>query len=87
VITVEPAWAPSSWNVAFAAGTVAHAFAQFGGAYGNSRSASAAFSGLRAQVQAPPTAMSDGGYLRNSVQLRVLDSGGAGLYRWMFARC
>ena len=87
VITVEPAWAPSSWNVAFAAGTVAHAFAQFGGVYAGSRSASAAFSGLRAQVQAPPTAMSDGGYLRNSVQLRVLDSGGAGLYRWMFGRC
>lgn len=87
VVSVEFAWAPGTWNAAFSAGTVGVIVAQCGGAYGSSRGNSAGFSALRAQVQSAPKAVSDGGYMRNAVEFRVLGSGGAGLRRWEFARC
>lgn len=87
VITVEPAWAPGTWNAAFAAGTVGEVLCQIGGRYTSGRPNAFAMHGLRAQIMAPPTNSDDGGYLRESVQIKVLGSGADAARRWEFARC
>lgn len=88
VLTIAPAWAPAVWTAAFAAGTIGEVLAQLGGGVPNpARLNSGVFHGRRAQVMEAPTNQDDAGYLRQSVQLKVLGSGGAGLSRWRLARC
>lgn len=88
MITIDPAWAPSTWNSAFQAGTAAELLVQIGGGYTSSgRPNAMCFHGRRAQINAAPTIVDDGGYLRNAVSMAVLGSGSSGTYRWMIARC
>lgn len=87
VITVEPAWAPGTWNSSFAAGTVGEVLAQVGGLFASSRPNCFAMHGLRAQVMAPPSNVDDNGYLRESVQIKILGSGADATRRWEWARC
>lgn len=88
LVTIDPAWAPSTWNAAFQAGTSAELLVQIGGGYTSSgRPNTMCFHGRRAQINAAPTIVDDGGYLRNAVSLAVLGSGSSGTYRWMIARC
>lgn len=87
VVTIAPAWAPATWNGAFAAGTIGELLAQFGGAVPGSRLNSAAFHARRAQIMEAPSNQDDAGKLRQQVQFKVLGAGAAGLRRWGFGRC
>ncbi len=88
MITIDPAWAPSTWNSAFQAGTAAELLVQIGGGYtASGRPNTMAFHARRAQINTAPTIVDDGGYLRNSVSMVALGSGSSGTYRWMLARC
>lgn len=88
MITIDPAWAPSTWNSAFQAGTAAELLVQIGGGYtASGRPNTMAFHARRAQINTAPTIVDDGGYLRNAVSMVALGSGSSGTYRWMLARC
>lgn len=88
MITIDPAWAPSTWNSAFQAGTASELLVQIGGGYTSSgRPNAMCFHARRAQINTAPTIVDDGGYLRNSVSMVALGSGSSGTYRWMLARC
>lgn len=88
LVTLDPAWAPSTWNAAYQAGTINEILVQIGGGYTSSgRPNTMCFHGRRAQINAAPTIVDDGGYLRNAVSMAVLGSGSSGTYRWMLARC
>jgi hypothetical protein len=88
MITIDPAWAPSTWNSAFQAGTASELLVQIGGGYtASGRPNSMCFHARRAQINTAPTIVDDGGYLRNAVSMVALGSGSSGTYRWMLARC
>lgn len=88
MITIDPAWAPSTWNSAFQAGTASELLVQIGGGYtASGRPNTMAFHARRAQINTAPTIVDDGGYLRNAVSMVALGSGSSGTYRWMLARC
>jgi hypothetical protein len=88
LVTIDPAWAPSTWNSAFQAGQSAELLVQIGGGYtASGRPNTMAFHARRAQINTAPTIVDDGGYLRNAVSMVALGSGLSGTYRWMLARC
>jgi hypothetical protein len=88
VVTVELAWAPTTWNTAFQAGTVGELLAHVGGTFGAAgRPNSAAFHALRAQIQVAPPNADQGGVLTQTVTFKVLGSGGNALRRWGMYRC